>query len=55
MTGIGAYYPDGRETQRVGLVIDVAVRPTVAGLRAGHDELRDRAVELITKAPPATN
>lgn len=50
MTGIGAYYPDGRETQRVGLVIDVPVRPTVAGLRAGRDELRDRAVELIARA-----
>jgi C-terminal processing protease CtpA/Prc len=49
MTGIGAYYPDGRETQRVGLVPDVPMRPTVAGLRAGRDELRDRAVELITK------
>jgi C-terminal processing protease CtpA/Prc len=51
MTGIGAYYPDERETQRVGLAIDVRVRPTVAGLRAGRDELCDRAVELITNAP----
>lgn len=48
LTGIGAYYPDGRETQRVGLTIDVPVRPTVAGLRAGHDELLDRAIELIS-------
>lgn len=51
MTGIGAYYPDRRETQRVGLVIDVPVRPTVAGLRAGGDELLDRAIELITTGP----
>ena len=51
MTGIGAYYPNGRETQRVGLVIDVPVRPTVAGLRAGRDELLDRAVELIMTEP----
>ncbi|RYY20917.1 MAG: hypothetical protein EOO36_02145 [Cytophagaceae bacterium] len=48
MSGLGAYYPDGRETQRVGLVPDVALRPTIAGLRAGRDELRDRAVALIT-------
>lgn len=53
MTGIGAYYPNGRETQRVGLVIDVPLRPTIAGLQAGHDELRDRAVELIRQAPAA--
>jgi C-terminal processing protease CtpA/Prc len=51
MTGIGAYYPNGRETQRVGLVIDVPVRPTVAGLRAGRDELLDRAIEVITAGP----
>ncbi|MGI4875628.1 MAG: S41 family peptidase, partial [Janthinobacterium lividum] len=55
MTGIGAYYPDGRETQRVGLAIDVPVRPTVAGLRAGRDELRDRAVALIMGAPAGGN
>ncbi|TGE24556.1 hypothetical protein E5K00_04910 [Hymenobacter aquaticus] len=51
MTGIGIYYPDNRETQRVGLVPDVPVRPTVTGLRQGRDELRERAVELITQAP----
>lgn len=49
MTGIGAYYPNGRETQRVGLRIDVPVRPTIAGLREGRDELRDRAIKLITQ------
>lgn len=54
MTGIGCYYPDGRETQRVGLAPDVLVRPTIAGLRAGRDELRDRAVELITRGPAVT-
>ena len=52
MTGIGIHYPDGRETQRTGLVIDVPVRPTVAGLRAGRDELLDRAIELITTETP---
>ncbi|MGI4742172.1 MAG: S41 family peptidase [Janthinobacterium lividum] len=51
LTGIGAYYPDGRETQRVGLRIDVPVRPTIAGLRQGRDELRERAVELILQRP----
>ncbi|RZK17785.1 MAG: hypothetical protein EOO56_17255 [Hymenobacter sp.] len=47
MTGIGIYYPDRGETQQVGLRLDVTLRPTVAGIRAGRDELRDRAVELI--------
>ena len=55
MTGIGAYYPDGHETQRVGIRTDVPVRPTIAGLREGRDELRDRAVELIMQAPKSAN
>lgn len=49
MSGTGIYYPDNRETQRVGLVPDVEVRPTLAGVLAGHDELRDQAVELIMR------
>lgn len=49
MTGLGVYYPDGGETQRVGIRIDVPVRPTIAGIRAGRDELVERAVELINE------
>jgi C-terminal processing protease CtpA/Prc len=55
MTGLGIYYPDGRETQQIGLQPDVVVRPTLAGLRQGRDELRDRAVKLILQAPAAAN
>jgi len=51
LSGIGIYYPDGRATERIGLVPDLAVRPTPAGLRAGKDELRERAVELIRQTP----
>lgn len=52
--GLGVYYPDGRETQHIGLVPDVPLRPTIEGLRAGRDELRERAVQLILAeaAPP---
>ena len=47
ISGIGVYYPDGTETQRVGIVPDVEVHPTIDGVRAGRDELLERAVELI--------
>ena len=47
ISGIGVYYPDGRETQRVGIVPDVVARPTIAGIRAGRDEVLERAVQLI--------
>jgi len=33
ISGLGVYYPDGRETQRVGIVPDVEVKPTVQGIR----------------------
>ncbi|GAA4051065.1 hypothetical protein GCM10022409_42280 [Hymenobacter glaciei] len=49
ITGLGVYYPDGGETQRVGIVPDVVVTPTIAGIRAGRDEVLEKAVELIAK------
>ena len=47
ISGLGVYYPDGRETQRVGIVPDVVVTPTIQGIRAGRDELLERAEQLI--------
>jgi C-terminal processing protease CtpA/Prc len=47
ITGIGIYYPDGRETQRVGIVPDVEAKPTIQGLATGRDEVLEKAVQLI--------
>jgi len=47
ITGIGIYYPDGRETQRVGIVPDIQVRPTIAGIRADRDEVLEKALEIL--------
>ncbi len=49
ITGIGVYYPDGRETQRVGITPDIIIRPTIQGVRNNRDELLDKAIELILK------
>ncbi|WP_167855082.1 S41 family peptidase [Hymenobacter wooponensis] len=49
ISGTGVYYPDGRETQRIGIVPDVQLRPTVQGIREGRDELLEKALELIDK------
>jgi len=46
-TGLGVYYPDGRETQRIGIVPDIEIRPTLKGLRAGKDEVLERAIGYI--------
>ncbi|WP_181358563.1 S41 family peptidase [Taibaiella chishuiensis] len=47
ISGLGVYYPDGSETQRTGIKIDIPVRPTIAGVRKGKDELLDKAISLM--------
>jgi C-terminal processing protease CtpA/Prc len=47
ISGIGIYYPDGRETQRVGIVPDIEVKPTIKGIREGLDELVEKAQKVI--------
>lgn len=49
ITGLGVYYPDGGETQRVGIVPDVKVEPTIAGIRVGKDEVLEKAIEVVNK------
>jgi hypothetical protein len=46
-SGLGVYYPDGGETQRVGVRIDHYIEPTVAGIAAGRDELLETAIDMI--------
>jgi C-terminal processing protease CtpA/Prc len=52
--GIGATFPgseallaDGRPIIRVGVPPDLLVRPTIAGIRAGRDEVLERAVAYL--------
>jgi len=47
ISGIGVFYPDKSPTQRLGIVPDVVVRPSIAGIRAGRDEVLEAAVEEI--------
>lgn len=49
ISGIGIYYPDGKETQRIGIIPDIEVKPTIEGIRNGRDELKEKAIELINK------
>jgi len=46
-TGLGVYYPDGGETQRIGIQPDIEVKPTIKGFREGRDELLEKAIEII--------
>lgn len=47
ISGVGVYNPDGTEIQRVGVVPDIEVNPTIQGIREGRDELLDKAIEII--------
>jgi len=47
ISGIGVFYPDGRPTQGIGIVPDLEVRPSIAGIRAGRDEVLEAAVRRV--------
>ncbi|MBX3252493.1 MAG: hypothetical protein KF862_00020 [Chitinophagaceae bacterium] len=49
MSSLGFYYPDGRETQRVGIIPDILVKPTIGGVRQKRDEVLEKAIEVIKK------
>ncbi len=42
-----ARHADGRPLQRVGILPDIWVEPTIKGLREGRDEVLERAVEFL--------
>jgi C-terminal processing protease CtpA/Prc len=49
ISGIGVFYPDKRPTQRLGILADLEVKPTIEGLRDGRDELIEAAKREILK------
>ena len=54
ISGIGVFYPDKKPTQRVGIIPNVEVKPTIAGIRAGRDEVLEAAIrEIAGKDVPA--
>jgi C-terminal processing protease CtpA/Prc len=49
-TGQSMRHRDGSRLQRVGIVPDVEAEPTLAGIRAGRDDLLERAIQLLDRA-----
>jgi len=47
ISGIGIFYPDGTETQRKGVKIDIEIKPTLQGIIDGKDEVLEKAIESI--------
>ncbi|MEM7106548.1 MAG: T9SS type A sorting domain-containing protein [Bacteroidota bacterium] len=44
---LGVFYPDYRPTQRIGILPDIEVRPTIEGIRNGVDEVMEYAVKEV--------
>ncbi|MDL2254779.1 carboxypeptidase-like regulatory domain-containing protein [Bacteroidales bacterium OttesenSCG-928-J16] len=47
ISGVGVYYPDKSETQRIGILPDIKAKPTITGFREGRDEVMEKAIEVI--------
>ena len=49
ISGIGIFYPDGTETQRKGVKINIEVKPTIQGIIEGRDEVLEKAIQFISE------
>ncbi|WP_405415289.1 S41 family peptidase [Maribacter sp. Asnod1-A12] len=49
ITGAGIFYPDGTETQRNGVRIDIEVNSTIEGIKNGKDEILERAIQFANE------
>ena len=47
ISGVGIYTPEKKETQRVGIIADVRVEPTLDDIRQGKDRILETALEWI--------
>jgi len=50
ISGISVFYPDKTPTQRVGIVPNIVVDPTIAGVRKARDEVLEEAIRQILGA-----
>ena len=51
-SGHDVRHADGRQLQRVGLIPQIEVRPTIQGIREGRDEVLERAKKYLTDSAP---
>ncbi|CAN5139835.1 hypothetical protein BH09BAC4_BH09BAC4_06280 [soil metagenome] len=50
-SGNNVSHADGRQLQRLGIRPTIPVKPTIEGIRAGRDEVLDRAVLYLNQIP----
>ncbi|MCY4778790.1 S41 family peptidase [Sphingobacterium sp. UT-1RO-CII-1] len=47
ISGIGILYPDGKQTQKIGIIPDVLVERSINAIVSGEDELLEKAIKII--------
>lgn len=47
ITGYGVFYPDGKQTQCIGIIPDINITPTIEGIKNRKDEVLEKAIEII--------
>ena len=47
MSGLGFFYADGKEIQRIGMIPDIKVAQTVYAIRNGKDEILEAAIRYV--------
>jgi carboxyl-terminal processing protease len=55
ITMLGVFYPDYSPTQRIGIIPDIEVKPTIQGIREGRDEVIEAAINYFTTSIPENN
>jgi C-terminal processing protease CtpA/Prc len=48
-TGVGVFYPNGKETQRIGIVPDIEIKQTIEGIKIGKDEVLEKAIQVASE------
>jgi C-terminal processing protease CtpA/Prc len=48
-TCYGVFYPNKKETQRIGIVPDIFVEQTIQGIAECRDEILERAIQFVNK------
>jgi len=54
VSGISVFYPDKTPTQRIGIVANIVVESTIAGVRKARDEVLEEAMRQILGANSST-
>ncbi len=46
-TGDAIFYPDGRQTQRIGIIPDIYVPESINAIRSNKDPILEKAIEFL--------